>query len=154
MILLDAMSTFCPQSDMAEKDTVYRFLLDEQLVARPRMPIVVPGATVAVPVVILTLALAQPDPPDGAETTGWAAKSIANDTRQTAGIRNFMSGPPSMDCGDRRVDLDSRFDPSTGKSKDGATQSAGRNRLRAEDLRRSAQNRAWSWRLAFGIKKF
>jgi len=94
MILLDAMSTFCPQSDMAEKDTVYLFLLDEQLVPRPRMPIVVPGATVSVPVVMLTLASAQL--PDGADTAGYAAKSIANDTRQATGIRNSMSKPPSF----------------------------------------------------------
>ncbi|PYS96165.1 MAG: hypothetical protein DMF50_05710 [Acidobacteria bacterium] len=73
---------------MAEKDTVYRFFPDEQLVARPTIPIVVPGATVLVPVTMLTLALAHPE--EGAETAGRVAKNSSEAKAHTTTARNFM----------------------------------------------------------------
>ena len=58
-IRLDAISTLCPQSDMAEKEMMYLIFRDEQLLAPPAMPMVVPGATVSVPVRMLIVARAQ-----------------------------------------------------------------------------------------------
>src|SRR5436309_748481 len=59
-ILLDAMSDFCPQLDIAQTTTVYLCFCEEQLLMLPPMAIPVPDATVSVPVQMLALTRAQP----------------------------------------------------------------------------------------------
>src|SRR5262245_57976505 len=78
----------CPQLETAETTSVSLCLCEEQLLTPPAIPIVVPGATVGVPVRMLMVALAQSD--DGAETTGCVAKTSASESAPTATLRAFM----------------------------------------------------------------
>ncbi len=116
-IRLEAMSTFCPQLDIAATFTVYLAFRVEQFWIIPVMPSTDPGAIVLPQFVVWMVTVAQLDSPFGADTAGDAARSIATETRQTARIRSFMSGPPSWGCGDRRANLQARVAPMMGRAR-------------------------------------